>query len=199
MFETLIVVDGRQHLIGRLASIVAKELLGGQKVVVVRCEELEISGPIWRNHIKMMRRREKKTNTNHERGPFVQRSPSAIFKRMVRGMIPHKTQRGVDAINRLKAFEGIPHPYDLKARKVVPEALRVLRLRPGRKFTNLGVLASGNGWKHAEILKTLEEKRKVKASAYYERKKAQSSLREQARNEADIPADVKATLELYGN
>lgn len=39
-----VVIDGRGHLLGRLASIVAKELLSGQKVVVVRCEELMISG-----------------------------------------------------------------------------------------------------------------------------------------------------------
>jgi len=44
MLEKAIVIDGRDHLYGRLASIVAKELLAGQKVVVVRCEEIVISG-----------------------------------------------------------------------------------------------------------------------------------------------------------
>lgn len=29
---------------GRLASTVAKEILRGQKIVVVRCEEIDISG-----------------------------------------------------------------------------------------------------------------------------------------------------------
>jgi large subunit ribosomal protein L13Ae len=42
--EKPIVVDGRGHLMGRLASIVAKQLLSGQKVVVVRTEEILISG-----------------------------------------------------------------------------------------------------------------------------------------------------------
>lgn len=42
-------VDGKGHLLGRLASIVAKELLNGQKVVVVRCEELNISGEFFRS------------------------------------------------------------------------------------------------------------------------------------------------------
>lgn len=44
MFEAPVTVDGRGHLMGRLASVVAKELLGGQKVVVVRCEQITISG-----------------------------------------------------------------------------------------------------------------------------------------------------------
>lgn len=28
------------------------------------------------------------------------------------GMIPHKTKRGAEAMNRLKVFDGVPHPYD---------------------------------------------------------------------------------------
>jgi ribosomal protein L13 len=35
-------------LLGRLASIVAKQLLNGQKIVVVRCEALNISGEFFR-------------------------------------------------------------------------------------------------------------------------------------------------------
>lgn len=38
------VIDGRDHLLGRLASIVARELLAGQKIVIVRCEEMVVSG-----------------------------------------------------------------------------------------------------------------------------------------------------------
>ncbi len=45
MFDSKeVAIDGRGHLLGRLASIIAKELLNGQKVAVVRCEELMISG-----------------------------------------------------------------------------------------------------------------------------------------------------------
>jgi large subunit ribosomal protein L13Ae len=39
-----VVVDGKGHLLGRLASIVAKQLLNGKKVVVVRTEAMVISG-----------------------------------------------------------------------------------------------------------------------------------------------------------
>jgi large subunit ribosomal protein L13Ae len=38
-----IVVDTRHHMLGRLSSIIAKELLNDQKVVVVRCEEICLS------------------------------------------------------------------------------------------------------------------------------------------------------------
>src|SRR3954451_962683 len=43
-----IVIDGKGHLLGRLASIVAKQLLNGQKIVIVRCEALNISGEFFR-------------------------------------------------------------------------------------------------------------------------------------------------------
>ena len=43
-----VVIDGKGHLLGRLASIVAKQLLNGQKCVVVRCEALNISGEFFR-------------------------------------------------------------------------------------------------------------------------------------------------------
>jgi large subunit ribosomal protein L13Ae len=43
-----VVIDGKGHLLGRLASTVAKQLLNGQKIVVVRCEALNISGEFFR-------------------------------------------------------------------------------------------------------------------------------------------------------
>jgi len=51
MFEKEIVIDGRGHLVGRLASKVAKELLSGQRIVVVRCELLLRSGSLFRNKL----------------------------------------------------------------------------------------------------------------------------------------------------
>lgn len=44
VFEKPIIVDCRGHLLGRMASVIAKELLLGQSIVAVRCEETEISG-----------------------------------------------------------------------------------------------------------------------------------------------------------
>lgn len=51
MFVVLqeVIIDGKGHLLGRLASIVAKQLLNGQKITVVRAEEINITGPFFRN------------------------------------------------------------------------------------------------------------------------------------------------------
>ena len=128
MFEKEVVIDGRGHLVGRLASKVAKEILNGQKIVVVRCEALLRSGSLFRNKLKYHEFLNKRMNTNPRRGAFHFRAPSRIFWRTVRGMLPHKTPRGAAALGRLKVFDGIPFPYDQKRRLVVPDALKVLRL-----------------------------------------------------------------------
>ena len=39
-------------------------------------------------------------------------------------MIPHKTKHGAAALARLKAYEGVPPPYDKIKRMVIPDALR---------------------------------------------------------------------------
>ena len=51
MQSTPFIVDGKGHLLGRLASIVAKQLLLGQKVVVVRSELINVSGSFFRNKV----------------------------------------------------------------------------------------------------------------------------------------------------
>ena len=43
-----IIIDAREHLMGRLAAIVAKAALNGHKVRVLRCEQMEISGTFFR-------------------------------------------------------------------------------------------------------------------------------------------------------
>jgi large subunit ribosomal protein L13Ae len=195
----VVVIDGKGHLVGRLASIVSKELLKGQQVVVVRCEELNLSGSFFRNKLKYHEFLRKRCVVNPSRGPFHLRAPSRIFWRVIRGMVPHKTPRGAAALERLKVFEGVPSPYDKVKRVVVPDALRVLRLKPGRKYCTLSRLSHEVGWKYQDVVATLEEKRKVKSQAYYERKKALLKLRQKAvQNKKTELAPIEKTLSAYG-
>ena len=55
-------------------------------------------------------------------------------------------------MERLKVFEGVPPPYDKKKRVVVPQALRVLRLKPGRKWCVVGRLSHEVGWKYQDVV-----------------------------------------------
>merc|ERR1711879_93612 len=71
----------------------------------------------------------------------------------------HKTERGKDALKRLQTFEGVPPPYDKKKKMVIPSALKVLRLKAGRRYCSLGRLGHEVGWKYQDIVAALEAKR----------------------------------------
>jgi len=193
------IIDGRDHLLGRLASVVAKELLAGQKIVIVRCDEMAVSGSLVRNRVKYAQFRNKAMNTNPRKGPFHYKSPAMMVWRTIRGMVHQKTPRGQAAIGRLSTFDGIPAPYDKQKRVVVPAALRIMRLKPGRKYTVIGTLADSVGWKHKELLGRLEAKRKADSKDFYEAKKAKGALRKQAEEacSADL-AKVNEALATYG-
>merc|ERR1712060_146593 len=174
MFEKELVIDGRGHLEGRLASIVAKELLSGQRVTIVRCEAILKSGSLKRNQIIRQDIMKKRINTNPRRGAKHWRAPSRIFWKCTRGMLPHKV------------FEGVPFPYDQKKRMVIPDALRTLRLKAHRKFCTLGDLATQTGWTNADLVNTLEEKRKVKSEARYKVKQAKETAKANAAKDKSV-------------
>jgi large subunit ribosomal protein L13Ae len=186
MFEKEVVIDGRGHLVGRLASKIAKELQNGQRIVVVRCEALLKSGSLFRNKLKFHEFLNKTRNTNPRKGHIHFRTPSRIFWRMVRGMLPHKTPKGSAALGRLKVFEGIPFPYDQKKRVVVPDALKVLRLKSHRKFCVLGELAQKVGWTRKDLVARLEEKRKVKSAKFHELKSRKVAARAKATGDKTV-------------
>ncbi|GEQ67558.1 hypothetical protein JCM33374_g1223 [Metschnikowia sp. JCM 33374] len=196
-FQPVVVIDGKGHLLGRLASIIAKQLLNGQKVVVVRCEALNISGEFFRNKLKFHDYLRKATRYNRTKGPFHFRAPSRVLYKAIRGMIPHKTARGKAALERLKVFEGMPSPYDRKKRVVVPQALRVLRLKPGRKYTTVGKLSAAVGWKYESIVDKLEEKRKLRSAEYYS-KKAAAAKKLAAATASTAESDAAKKLAAFG-
>ena len=186
MFEKEVVIDGRGHLVGRLASKLVKELLNGQRVVVVRCELLNKSGSLFRNKLKFQEFLNKTRNTNPRKGHIHFRTPSRIFWRVVRGMLPHKTPKGAAALGRLKVFDGIPFPYDQKKRVVVPDALKVLRLKSHRKFCVLGELAQKIGWTRKDLVARLEEKRKLKSQKFWDLKQKKLQARKKAQGSKDL-------------
>merc|ERR1711976_883724 len=173
-----IIVDGRGHLLGRLASVIAKKLLSGTSIVVVRCEDILISGGLLRQKMKYERFIQKSHNSNPRRcGPVHYRAPAQIFRRVVRGMIPHKSERGTVVLARLKCYEGVPPPHDKTKRMVIPDALKLLRKAKSRAEVKLGLVSGCVGWKHSETIKELEINRKERGAKYFYAKKNLTSLR----------------------
>eukprot|EP00668_Euglena_longa_P048014 GGOE01065059.1.p1 GENE.GGOE01065059.1~~GGOE01065059.1.p1 ORF type:complete len:219 (-),score=16.66 GGOE01065059.1:24-593(-) len=170
---------------GRLAAVVAKQLLRGESVCVVRCEDINISQSFMRNKFRLKNIMRKRHLTQPKRGPFHYRSPRKMFEKVVRSMLPFRTAHGGAAFQRLRVAEGIPQPFAKKKRCICPAAHRMLRLAPGRKFCRLGDLCTDIGWRHDKTIKDLEVKRKKLAAQRWGKKKELTKIRRAAERIVD--------------
>ena len=102
------IIDASGMILGRLASLAAKELLAGEELHIVNAEKAIISGrrvSVYREYDEMVNK------GSTENGPHYPKRPERILKRTVRGMVPHKTKRGRDAMSRLRVYVGVPPEF----------------------------------------------------------------------------------------
>ena len=198
MNSKVVVIDAKGHLIGRLASYVAKQIQLGQKIVIVRCESVLIGGKHYRNKLNFMEFLRKRTNTNPKKGPIHQKAPSRIMWRTIRGMVPHTTPKGAAAMGRVKCFDGVPLSMNAKKKMVVPDALKAVRLRPRSKYSVLGNIAKECGWTKQDLISSLEAKRLGKNHSWYLKKVENLKKQKEAlKNNKDLE-EVNKQLAEYG-
>jgi large subunit ribosomal protein L13 len=99
------VYDAEKQILGRMASVIAKELLNGEKVIVVNCEKTVLAGN-WKSKKEFYGHRYERGDANH--GPFFPKQPEGIFRRTVRGMLPWDKTRGRNAYKNLRVYVGKP-------------------------------------------------------------------------------------------
>lgn len=117
-----IIVDGTDLLAGRLSSNVAKLLLQGNRVTVVNCEKIMISGNR-RNIIDEYKDFLRVSSILHpEHGPYHPRRPDTIIARMIRGMLPRKKPSGDAALRRLRTYIGVPSQLRSSSKTVLEKA-----------------------------------------------------------------------------
>lgn len=119
------VIDASGHIMGRLASHVAKRLIEGESIVIVNSEAVVITGSREAILAEYKNKRERGTQRF---GPFYPRVPHLIVKRTVRGMIPYTTPRGREAYRRLRVELGVPSKYSKQPLTKVPGAIRPVDL-----------------------------------------------------------------------
>ena len=102
MVEELI-INAENLPLGRLAAFTAKQALLGAKVTIANCEKAVISGGKKNILADYKQRRARGTPST---GPFFPRSSDGIVKRAIRGMLPYKKGKGLDAFNRIRCENG---------------------------------------------------------------------------------------------
>ncbi len=143
--ENVLYVDAANQILGRLASIIAKKLLEGKRVIVVNAEKAVVSGERLRVIQGYKLVEGVKTHYNpYKQGIRRPRSPHNILKRTVRGMLPMDKPRGRAAYKRLRVYNGIPPEL---AGKEFIRFKEADASRLGHKYVLLGEIAKSLGWK----------------------------------------------------
>lgn len=139
-----IVVDASDHIAGRLSSLVAKMLLNGNRISLVNCERIMISGS--RSNTIHESRQFLKINSiiNPKHGPVHYRRPDTVITKMIRGMLPfEKKPSGKTSHKRLRAYVG--SPKELKPFKKV-QFEKAMITRSASSYTTMGELCRVIGW-----------------------------------------------------
>ncbi|MCD6466099.1 50S ribosomal protein L13 [Candidatus Bathyarchaeota archaeon] len=124
------IIDAKGLILGRMASIVAKRLLNGEKIIIVNAKDAVISG----KRLSVIQKMHDFLQIGHpKKGPLHPRRPETIVKRAIRGMLPYKTPRGKKAFKRLRVYMSVPEELKSKPTETIPEA-DVNRLK-GRYIT----------------------------------------------------------------
>ncbi|MCK4650272.1 uL13 family ribosomal protein [Candidatus Pacearchaeota archaeon] len=98
-----LIYDGKEAVFGRLASVVAKELLKGNSVDIINCGDIIVSGDKKLLAKKILAKKEMGSGGSMK-GPKYPRVADRLVKRMIRGMLPRDRVKGQEAFKRLKCY-----------------------------------------------------------------------------------------------
>ncbi len=113
------IYDAENQILGRLCSVIAKELLKGENIFVVNAEKAVLAGNP-KAKIESYMERVHRGDPIH--GPFYPKQSDEIFRRTVRGMLPWDKTKGREAYGRLKVFVGVPEELKNKSFEKIKNA-----------------------------------------------------------------------------
>lgn len=131
------VLDVSGLVLGRASSLIAKRLLRGESIIVVNAEKSVVTGS--RSsvlHFYIANR----ARGSVRMGPHYPRYPDRIFRRTVRGMLPHLKTRGKEAFDRLQVHIGVPSELSGAPRHSIDGAQAPLALRPALTLAEISRL-----------------------------------------------------------
>lgn len=110
----MITIDAKNAILGRISTYAAKQVLLGNDINVINCEECVVSG---KNSFVLNAYIRKSHRRAPAKGPYFYRRPDMFVKRTIRGMLPFKRARGREAFKKIKCYIGVPE--SLKDQKIM--------------------------------------------------------------------------------
>lgn len=135
-------IDATDLILGRLATFTAKKALEGENVNIFNAEKAIITGnkkAIFSGYKQL------RDIGRPEKGPFFPRKTELLVKRAIRGMLPHKRERGITALKKVKIYVGVPEKFKNQKLETI-EKINVKKIKIP-KFVNVGELSKWLGSK----------------------------------------------------
>jgi large subunit ribosomal protein L13 len=139
-----VLVDASDLILGRLASSVAKQILNGEKVIIVNAEKAIITGNREDILLRFKKRLGTRTLGSQSKAPKHPRRPDTYVRRVIRGMLPWKKPKGKKAFKRLKVFIGIPENLDRQPLSMIPQAKKIVQ-----RGLTIGEIMTVFGWSNS--------------------------------------------------
>lgn len=106
------IIDGKDLIVGRVGTVAAKRALEGERVDIVNAEQMYVTGSK-KEVLDSFKSRLDRGDTY--KGPFLPKMPDRLVKRMIRGMLPYKKEKGRKAYQKVRCYIGVPvHLKDKK-------------------------------------------------------------------------------------
>lgn len=112
------IFNGESATFGRISSLIAKELLKGNSVILINSEKVLISGDK-KEYVNKMRAKMKMGRGASMKGPKYIRREDLILKRMIRGMLPWDRAKGRNAFKNLRCYIGSGNLSDEEIKKAI--------------------------------------------------------------------------------
>ena len=137
------IYDGEGMILGRLGSVIAKQLLLGETIKVINCEKVIVSG---RKKVILTENKERRARKGYPlKSAKLSRLPERYVRHSIRGMLPWKKARGKEAFKRVMCYQGVPEEYASK------EALKVenaqFKKLPTLYYTTVSEICKNSGAK----------------------------------------------------
>jgi len=113
------IIDATDLILGRMAAFAAKKALLGEKVDIINCENIVITGSKAFILSKYKQRRERGVPL---KGPYIPRMPDRFVRRSIRGMLSYKKPRGKQAFERIMCYLGVPEKFKDKETQTIERA-----------------------------------------------------------------------------
>ena len=115
----MVIINAKDLIAGRLATEVSKRALNGEKIDIVNSEKAIITG---KKETILKKYKERRERGHPFKGPYFPTMPDRLLRRIVRGMLPYKKERGLKAYKNVMCYIVIPKNLESEKLETIKNA-----------------------------------------------------------------------------